>query len=59
MKTEIRNLLARESEWQKRRSDLPWDEKLRQSLLLRDTARQLRQNRQDHPRSASADTGKA
>lgn len=43
MKTEIKNQLARESAWQKRRSGLPWEQKLRQSLLLRDAACQLRE----------------
>lgn len=35
MDEEIRAMLTRQAEWQRNRSDLPWAEKLRQSVIMR------------------------
>ncbi len=42
MKNEIDILLNRQSEWQKSRLKLSWGEKLRQSVILRETGAALR-----------------
>jgi len=34
---DIRGMLDRQAEWQRRRADLPWAEKLRRSVIMRKT----------------------
>jgi hypothetical protein len=42
MNPDIQELLKRQSSWQKSRKNLSWPEKLRQSLLLRESGAALR-----------------
>ena len=45
MNEKVRELLQRQAEWQRRRSGLSWEEKLRLSLQMRETQRALRADR--------------
>ena len=38
----VKDLLERQAAWQKRRASLSWEEKLRQSLVMREAQRALR-----------------
>jgi hypothetical protein len=38
----VKDLLERQAAWQRNRSSLPWEEKLRQSLVMREAQRSLR-----------------
>jgi len=46
MDSQLRKLLERQGAWQRERARLPWEEKLRQSVRLRETLRGLRMQRQ-------------
>jgi len=42
MDRRVKELLARQAVWQRARASLPWEEKLRMSLFLREARRALR-----------------
>ena len=39
---EVKALLERQAAWQRSRASLPWGEKIRQALIMRNTQRSLR-----------------
>jgi hypothetical protein len=44
MDKRIKELLERQAEWQRNRAALSWEEKLKMSLIMRETQRALRGN---------------
>ncbi len=52
MDDELKARFARQAAWQRSRAKLPWEEKLRQALVLREAALQLRKR---PPRPPKAD----
>ena len=44
MDKRIKELLERQAEWQRNRAMLSWEEKLKMSLLMRETQRALRKS---------------
>jgi len=44
VKPAIYQLLKKQAEWQQQRKNLPWAEKLRQSVILRQTGKLMRED---------------
>lgn len=46
MNPAISSLLRRQAEWQRKRKNLPWSEKIRQAVILRATSAKMKEEQQ-------------
>ena len=53
MNADVLKLLERQAEWQRSRAELPWAEKLRQAITLRQSMLTLSNFRRKRPKASS------
>ena len=52
---DLEDLFKHQAEWQREQADLPWAEKLRLSVVMREAVLALRRSRHNHVRSRDSD----